>query len=330
MGQLIPPPCVALDSYDIIFLGAVLDVRRERSGDFVILFRVKENFRGAGGVAFKGRVPGDINASPFEKGKDYLVYAQQTMEGPVLPSCSPSKLEQRAGDHLGYLRSPDRNKTVAVGGFITGLLKPDVENLRLRIEAGETVRQVRAQLLPSRYQVSGLPPGPIAVSAVNLPAGFGIDEIVVDAVPGSCMVLHLRASEPVGRDEPLPCGSPELEEHAEKLFAAGDYAAVYEEMLRCAKEGEPEAQFAVGLLIEANDEGMMVDLPKEEREQLAVRWFRKAAAVGHEGALGTLADSYENGWLGLPQDEEHARCWRSAIQEPGKIQECLEKSGSVE
>jgi TPR repeat protein len=68
---------------------------------------------------------------------------------------------------------------------------------------------------------------------------------------------------------------------------------------KAAREGNPEAQFRLGVMY-GNGDGVALDYDQ------ACDWFGKAAAQGHENALITLAWMYANG-TGVDADEEKAR-----------------------
>jgi hypothetical protein len=68
---------------------------------------------------------------------------------------------------------------------------------------------------------------------------------------------------------------------------------------KAARDGNPEAQFRLGVMF-GNGDGVALDY-EQARE-----WFEKAAAQGHENALITLAWMYANG-AGVETDETRAR-----------------------
>ena len=69
-------------------------------------------------------------------------------------------------------------------------------------------------------------------------------------------------------------------------------------MLDQAKWGEPEAQYAVGMMYLAGE-----DVERDEKE--AAEWLRKASDQNHAPATLKLAELYEKG-IGVPKDDAMA------------------------
>lgn len=123
--------------------------------------------------------------------------------------------------------------------------------------------------------------------------------------------------------ETLPCDTQALEERSESLYSEGKFEALFREMVRCADEGMPEAQFAAGMLAAADGAEEITGQAREELDSQAVEWIRAAALSGHVEAAGVLADAYENGWLGLPKNSKTAQCLRLGVGDGAELQECL-------
>ena len=94
-------------------------------------------------------------------------------------------------------------------------------------------------------------------------------------------------------------------------------------MLPCAKSGHPESQFTVGIILDEDDEGMVVE-DDTERERESLDWIRKAAISGHDSAIYHIVGGYTHGWYGLPKNRELEQCWRSAAEDKNQITLCLE------
>lgn len=83
---------------------------------------------------------------------------------------------------------------------------------------------------------------------------------------------------------------------------------LFTDTLQLAKQGDPEAQFSLGLLYDTGGRG------KRNPEQ-AVYWFKKAAAAGVAGACLYLGMKYEFG-AGVTQNKKKAYHWyeQAALQ----------------
>ncbi|MEX2213266.1 MAG: tetratricopeptide repeat protein [Phycisphaeraceae bacterium] len=76
-----------------------------------------------------------------------------------------------------------------------------------------------------------------------------------------------------------------------------------QEAIRGAGKGDVECMYVLAyLLIDDGDQGL------EKDYESALKWYRKAAAAGHSGAMNTLAYLYHKG-LGVPQDSLEALKW---------------------
>ncbi len=87
-------------------------------------------------------------------------------------------------------------------------------------------------------------------------------------------------------------------------FESGDYEAAKWEFMSLAKQGDPVAQFYLGVIY------------REKNVGIAANWFKKAAQRGHSEAQFALAQLYETG-MGVPQDRIEARRWYKAAAEQG-------------
>jgi hypothetical protein len=88
---------------------------------------------------------------------------------------------------------------------------------------------------------------------------------------------------------------------AKAAFNLGDYSLAFKEFGRIAKEGNPVAQYYLGVIY-AKGEGV----PQNYAE--AAKWFRKAADQGYASAQGELGLMYAKG-RGVPQDYLEAVQW---------------------
>ena len=73
-----------------------------------------------------------------------------------------------------------------------------------------------------------------------------------------------------------------------------------------AEKGDPQAQFNLGLMYHSG-----LGIARNEGE--AVKWYQKAAEGGYSAARIYLAVGYEEGWFGLPQDQQKALYWREML-----------------
>ena len=96
---------------------------------------------------------------------------------------------------------------------------------------------------------------------------------------------------------------------AEIAYEVGDYATALELFRPLAEQGNPSAQFHLGLMY---DDGRGV--PQDDTE--ASRWFRRAAEQGHAKAQFNLGVMYTLG-EGVPQDDKEAVRWYRLAAEQG-------------
>lgn len=75
-----------------------------------------------------------------------------------------------------------------------------------------------------------------------------------------------------------------------------------------AEKGDPQAQFNLGLMYHSG-----LGLAQSEAE--AVKWYQKAADGGYSSARVYLVVGYEEGWFGLPQDQQKASYWRGTLSQ---------------
>ncbi len=73
-----------------------------------------------------------------------------------------------------------------------------------------------------------------------------------------------------------------------------------------AEEGDPQAQFNLGLMYHGG-----LGLPRNENK--AVKLYQSAAEGGYSAAQVYLVVGYEEGWFGLPQDSSKAYYWRGML-----------------
>ena len=86
-----------------------------------------------------------------------------------------------------------------------------------------------------------------------------------------------------------------------EAYRQGDYATALNEWLPIAEQGNPDAQFSVGLLF---DQGLNV-IPDYK---IAVKWFTLASKQGHIFAQSNLGWKYHKG-QGVTKDNVHAFKW---------------------
>lgn len=117
-------------------------------------------------------------------------------------------------------------------------------------------------------------------------------------------------------------GYKDVVKESEELFERGEFDKLYDLTLPFAKLGDPEAQFAIGLLIANKNIKIYSELSENDRLKEMLRWINKAAIQGHINAVKFLSDSYANGWNGLKKDIEVSNCWRSVLKNPSKENKC--------
>jgi hypothetical protein len=88
---------------------------------------------------------------------------------------------------------------------------------------------------------------------------------------------------------------------------SGDYQQAVSEWKPLADEGHPVAQFNMALLYHSGD-GVELD------EGRAVSLYHKAAEQGYDKAQEYLAVGYQEGWFGLPKDQQKADYWNTRLQ----------------
>lgn len=91
--------------------------------------------------------------------------------------------------------------------------------------------------------------------------------------------------------------------------ATFDQYQAFQLFTAAAENGYPPAQSFLGLMAERSD-GTYIVLSDE----VALKWYRKAAESGHCPSVRRLAAAYEKGELGLTADPEQAALWRSRIE----------------
>jgi len=86
-----------------------------------------------------------------------------------------------------------------------------------------------------------------------------------------------------------------------KALERGDYQTAFGEIKSLADQGNPEAQFKIGIIFAYGK-----DVSKNQSE--ATAWFRKAAAQGYANAQYALALIYNEG-QGVEKDYAQAVKW---------------------
>lgn len=107
---------------------------------------------------------------------------------------------------------------------------------------------------------------------------------------------------------------------AEALIAAR-YAEAYNIWLPLAEGGDPEVQESLALLL-ISDVDLHINLSKDERERLAMKWVDLSAKSGHKSAMRWIGQSLQNGWHGLDKDSKEANCWLNASDGKGDASDC--------
>jgi len=92
---------------------------------------------------------------------------------------------------------------------------------------------------------------------------------------------------------------------AYEAAASSDYKKAAAIWFDLAQQGDPEAQFNLGLSYHSGVGGNF-----NERE--ALKWYEKAAKAGHQRAQEYLAAGYREGWFGLQKNESKANFWENS------------------
>ena len=87
---------------------------------------------------------------------------------------------------------------------------------------------------------------------------------------------------------------------------SGEYKKAASQWGQLAGEGHAVAQFNMGLLYHS---GSGVDLD----EQKAVSLYHQSAENGYSYAQEYLSVGYQEGWFGLPKDDEKAKYWSQRL-----------------
>ena len=96
---------------------------------------------------------------------------------------------------------------------------------------------------------------------------------------------------------------------ASAYYLRGDFIAALREWRPLAEQGDPQAQFYLGIM-HTNGEGV----PEDNRQ--AAYWFRKSARQGHSQSQYHLGILYANG-AGVPEDDPQAVYWFRKSAEQG-------------
>lgn len=160
-------------------------------------------------------------------------------------------------------------------GVAKDLRKAEFWLSRAAIEGGSA--QAQYQLARMHLQGQAGSPNPrLAYRLLNRAAVLGHAE--------ATELLHLIEELGYHLDETLHQGSA----HLHKL----------------ARDGDPEAQYQLGLRLENAPLGSQVD------HRNAVAWFERAAGGGHVKAMRSLAHIYANGLDGVPANADKAGYWQ--------------------
>jgi len=90
--------------------------------------------------------------------------------------------------------------------------------------------------------------------------------------------------------------------------SSGDYKSAVSAWKPLAKNGHPDAQFNLALILHSGANGVM-----DEKE--AVKLYHKAAKNGHRNAQQYLVAAYGEGWFGLKKDPKKATFWLNKLSE---------------
>ncbi len=88
----------------------------------------------------------------------------------------------------------------------------------------------------------------------------------------------------------------------------GDYNTAVMKWQPLAAQGDAMAQFNMALMYHR---GLGVGID----ETRAVAWYKKSANNGYIKAQEFLAAAYQEGWFGLPQDQQKANYWLKRSEE---------------
>lgn len=105
------------------------------------------------------------------------------------------------------------------------------------------------------------------------------------------------------------CACDRSMQDAAQAYSKGDYAKAYVIYSKAAKEGDPDAQFTLGLMY---FEGTGTEKDFAE----AARWYRRAAAQGQIMAQNNLAAMLMEG-KGVTRDPAEAAFWFSLVANAG-------------
>lgn len=125
------------------------------------------------------------------------------------------------------------------------------------------------------------------------------------------------------------CAAGDDKQRGADAAISGHYSEAYQLWLPLAERGDREVQESIALLL-ASGQDVGVKLSQSERDRLTLRWLLKAGRNGQASAMKWLADSFKNGWMGLPKDEAKSQCWAKAAVGDKSIAECDKLSDLVE
>ena len=95
---------------------------------------------------------------------------------------------------------------------------------------------------------------------------------------------------------------------AHVAYEKQDFKTAYVQFKELAELGQPQAQYALAIMY-ARGEGV------KKSNRAALEWIRKSAEGGSTSGMELLAQSYENGWLGLTPSSAEAKKWYSKAKQ---------------
>ena len=201
------PACEMAWNSDSVFVGRVVRISDQfvRTSDGTerqkrVTFQVSETFRGP--VKQTVDVTTDVEAGgdcgfPFERGRDYLVYASRS-EGVLYTSiCSRTARAEGAASDLAYLRSFAKGETPSkIFGSVTEFNPRPVPIAKVPIRlVSPTSNRETITDSAGQYSFDALPPGTFTISA-SLPNNWGGGEgRTVRLVDNACSEQNFFAVE---------------------------------------------------------------------------------------------------------------------------------------
>lgn len=106
-----------------------------------------------------------------------------------------------------------------------------------------------------------------------------------------------------------PSSRDALEEKVEAAFSERRYDDAYKLLVPLAERGDPDSEFALGLLILGGQVSAFRGMNADAIEAHAVGWIHKAAIHGNAEAMLFMSDCYKYGRHGLAVDLKLAEKW---------------------